>query len=88
MANTKSAMKRIRTNEIRRQRNVAVRSKVRTICKKFEASLTGGDKAVAQEAYRVAVSELDIAAKKGVIPRARASRKASRLAIQLNAMAA
>lgn len=88
MANTKSAMKRIRTNEIRRQRNVATRSKVRTICKKFEASLTTGDQAAAQEAYRVAVSELDRAAKKGVIPRARASRKASRLAVQLNTLGA
>jgi small subunit ribosomal protein S20 len=88
MANTKSAMKRIRTNEIRRQRNASTRSKVRTICKKFEASLTAGDPAAAQEAYRVAVSELDRAAKKGVIPRARASRKASRLAIQLNTLGA
>lgn len=88
MANTKSAMKRIRTNEIRRQRNKEIRSKVRTILKKFEATVEAGDQAQAQEVYQTAVSALDRAAAKGVIPSARASRKVSRMAVRLQALGA
>ena len=88
MANTKSAMKRIRTNELSRVRNKEVRSKVRTIIKKFEASLEQGDKAQAQDAYKTAVSALDRAASKGVIPSARASRKISRMAVRLETLGA
>lgn len=88
MANTKSAMKRIRTNEIRRQRNKEIRSRVRTILKKFDATVEAGDQAQAQEAYQTAVSALDRAAAKGVIPSARASRKVSRMAVRLQALGA
>lgn len=88
MANTKSAMKRIRTNEIRRVKNKEVRSKVRTVLKKFESTLEQGDKAQAQDAYKTAVSALDRAAAKGVIPSARASRKISRMAVRLESLGA
>ena len=83
MANTKSAMKRIRQNETRRLRNKDTRSNVRTLCKAFETTVETGDIAASEEAFKTAASALDRAAKKGVLPRARASRKKSRLALHL-----
>ena len=85
MANSPSAEKRIRQNAKRRTRNKDQRTKVRTICKNFEELLVAGDKATFEAAYQTAASELDRAATKGVIPRARASRKKGRLASRLHA---
>lgn len=85
MANNPSAEKRIRQNEKRRMRNKDQRSKVRTICKNFESLLETGEKSSLEAAYREAASALDTAATKGIIPRARASRKKARLAVRLGA---
>ena len=60
-----------------------VRSEIRTYTNKFDSAVAGGDKAVAQEAYRTVVSVLDRAASKGVIPKERASRKKGRMAQRL-----
>lgn len=86
MANHKSALKRIRQNEKRRIRNKGIRSKLRTRFNQFESAVASGDLAQAEKAFTVAVSELDRAASKGVIPKSRASRKTSRLAQQLNTL--
>jgi small subunit ribosomal protein S20 len=86
VANTKSAIKRIRQNEKRRLRNRAVRSKVRTAVKIVRAALTEKSPAAA-EALRETVRALDKAVTKGVIHRNTASRKKSRLARQLAALA-
>ena len=83
MANTKSAMKRMRQSETRRVRNRTIRSQVRTAVKTARAA--GGD------ALRTAVSEairaLDKAVTKGVIHRNTAARKKSALARRLAATA-
>ena len=83
MANIKSAKKRILVAETRAARNKAIRSKVKTVTKKVEAAITAGDKAAAQAALLVAISEID----KGVYHKNTASRKVSRLSKAVNAMA-
>ena len=82
MANTKSAMKRIRQSENRRLRNRGVRSKVRTAVKTARSALaetTGDARATVLEAIRA----LDKAVTKGVIHRNTAARKKSALARRL-----
>lgn len=77
MPHHKSAAKRVITNEKRRQRNIAARSRVRTALKSVRSATT---KAQALEAYREAVSILDRSASKGVIKKETASRRKARLA--------
>lgn len=79
MANTKSAMKRIRQNERRRLRNRAVRSKVRSAVKLARAAEGPERGASIAEAIRA----LDRAVTKGVIHRNTAARKKSALARRL-----
>ena len=87
MANIKSAKKRILVTETRTARNKAIRSKVKTSIKKVEAAIAAGDKAAAQAALVVATSEIDKAETKGVYHKNTASRKVSRLAKAVSAMA-
>lgn len=81
MANTKSAIKRIRQNERRRLRNRTIRSQVRTAVKAARAT-GGGD---ARTAIAEAIRALDKAVTKGVIHRNTAARKKSSLARRLAA---
>ena len=85
MPNNAAAEKRMRQERKRRLHNRMVKSIVKTeVTKARQAIDTGaGD---AEEAVRAAVSELDRAAKKGVIHRNNAARRKSRLMKQLNAM--
>ena len=87
LANIKSAKKRVLVAETRTARNKAIRSKVKTSIKKVEAAITAGDKAAAQAALLVAISEIDKATSKGVYHKNTASRKVSRLSKAVNAMA-
>ena len=87
MANIKSAKKRILVAETRAARNKAIRSKVKTVVKKVEAAVAAGDKAAAQAALLVAISEIDKATSKGVYHKNTASRKVSRLSKAVNGMA-
>jgi small subunit ribosomal protein S20 len=80
MPQHESAKKRIRTNKKENARNRAAKSTVKTITKRFLAA--EGEEA--QTLLREVSSELDRAAKRGVIPKARADRKKSRLAKSLN----
>ena len=87
MANIKSAKKRILVNETKAARNKAIRSRVKTSIKKVEAAVTAGDKAAAQAALLVAISEIDKATTKGVYHKNTASRKVSRLSKAVNSIA-
>jgi small subunit ribosomal protein S20 len=78
MANTKSAIKRIKTSEKRRQRNMAVRSSTRTFVKKARTTITQTPEE-AKEDLVAAISALDRAARKGVIHPNNAARRKSRL---------
>jgi small subunit ribosomal protein S20 len=83
LANTKSAKKRIRSNERKRERNIMYRSRVKTAVKKAEQSIYSGspDEAVIREA----ISTLDKAAVKGIIHKNNAARRKSRLVKKLHA---
>ena len=87
MANIKSAKKRIVVAETRAARNKAIRSKVKTACKKVDAAVAAGDKAAAQAALLAATTEIDKAATKGVYHKNNASRKVSRLSKAVNSIA-
>ena len=82
MANTKSAIKRMRQNEKRRQRNRVVRTRVRTALKTARAAVAdpAGD---ARGVVLQAIRTLDKAVTKGVIHRNTAARKKSALARRL-----
>ena len=79
MAIIKSQKKRNKTNEIRRQRNVAVRARVKTFVKKMETAIEQNDAKQIEEALKAAVVEIDVAERKGVIHKNNAARKKSRL---------
>ena len=82
MANTRSAVKRMKQSEKRRQRNRAVRSKVRSTLKAARAA--AGTKAEDYQATALeAIRTLDRAVSRGVIHRNTAARKKSILARKL-----
>jgi len=82
VANTKSAIKRIRTSEKRRLRNRTVRSRVRSALKTARAAVsTAGEDA--RTAVLQAIRTLDKAVTKGVVHRNTAARKKSALARKL-----
>ncbi|MCP4643969.1 MAG: 30S ribosomal protein S20 [bacterium] len=79
MANKKSAIKRIRTNERNRQRNIAVKSRMKTYVKQAETAIDAKDKEKVAASLPAALSEIDKAASKGVIHANSAARKKSTL---------
>lgn len=86
MANIKSKIKRIGTNEKARQRNVAVRSEMRTHVRRVRDAVAAGDKAAAEAALREASIKLDKAASKRVIHKNKAANRKSALAKQVAAL--
>ena len=87
MANTTSAKKATRKIARRTAINRNRRSRVRSFIRKVEEAIASGDLAVAQEALKAAQPELARAATKGVLHRNTASRKVSRLASRVKALA-
>ena len=79
MANTKSAKKRAIQAEARRERNVSLRSKLRTFIKKVRFALEAGDKNLAQTNFKTTVPVIDKMASKGIIRKTTAARYKSRL---------
>lgn len=79
MANIKSAKKRNATNEVRRQRNVAVKSRLKTYLKTTLTALDAKDAAQVKALLPEALAEIDRAAAKGVIHANSAARKKSTL---------
>ena len=86
MANIKSQIKRITTNEKARQRNVAIRSSVKTAIRKFRDAADAGDKEKAVELQRDAAKKLDKAVTKGVLHANQAANKKSALAKRVNSL--
>ncbi|MEU6646512.1 30S ribosomal protein S20 [Saccharomonospora sp. NPDC046836] len=84
MANIKSQIKRIKTNEKARQRNQAVKSAVKTAIRKFREAAEAGDKEKAIELQREAARKLDKAASKGVLHKNQAANKKSAMAQRVN----
>ena len=88
LANSKSAKKRIRVNEKKRERNKPLRTEARTFVKKAEVAIASGDAEAAKAATLEAVSVLDRVADKGVIHKNNAARRKSRLMAKYNTLAA
>ena len=87
MANIKSAKKRVLIAEANRQRNVAMKSSIKTAVKKALALATSEDK----EALNLAISKVyqlcDKAVSKGILHKNTAARKKSRLTLAVNKLA-
>ena len=80
MANTKSALKRIRQTATRTARNRAVTSKLKTLRKKVAAAVETSDQEAAAAAYNTFSSAVDKAATVGIIPANRAANYKSKAA--------
>jgi small subunit ribosomal protein S20 len=80
VANIKSQIKRVKTNEKRRQRNKSVKSSVKTAIRKFREAAEAGETEKAVELQRAAARALDKAAGKGVIHKNQAANRKSSLA--------
>lgn len=81
MPQHKSAVKRVRQNEKRRQHNQSQRSKMKTLVKN---TLEATNKEEAEEAFKKASSYLDKMAGKNLIHQNFAARKKSKLAKHVN----
>ena len=80
MANIKSQIKRIKTNEKARLRNKSVKSSLKTAIRKYREAASAGDVAAATTLMRDASRALDKAASKGVIHQNQAANKKSAMA--------
>ena len=87
MANYKSAKKRIKVAERNRQRNILVKSRVRTAVKKTLQAIEDGSDSV-ESLAKVAISQLDKAQSKGILHKNTVARHKSRLMAHVNATAA
>jgi small subunit ribosomal protein S20 len=83
MANHKSALKRIRSNEAKRLRNRYQAKTTRTFIKRLRNT---EDKAAAQELLKEVTSMLDKLAKKNIIHKNNAANKKSKLTRMVNAL--
>ena len=81
-----TVFKRVKQNKVRAARNQAVRTRVRNTTKAFHATCADKNATAEQrkEALTAAIRTLSKAASKGVIPKARASRKIGRLTLAFN----
>jgi small subunit ribosomal protein S20 len=86
VANIKSQIKRIRTNEKARQRNKAVKSELKTHIRRVREAVHSEDRDAATTALAAAARKLDKAVSKGVIHANQAANKKSALAKVVNAL--
>jgi len=86
VANIKSQIKRIRTNQKAHDRNKAVRSELKTVVRATRDAVGSGNKADAQAALAIASKKLDKAVSKGVIHKNQAANRKSAIAKRVNAL--
>lgn len=84
MAHSKSAKKRVRTNERNKERNKSIKSRVKTFIKSYEAKLIAGNAEEAKAALEAACREIDKSVSKGITHKNTAARKKSRLTVSFN----
>jgi small subunit ribosomal protein S20 len=80
VANIKSQIKRVKTNNKAQARNKSVSSSVKTAVRKFREAVIKGDAATTTTELRAASKALDIAVAKGVVHRNTAANKKSSMA--------
>lgn len=86
MANTPQARKRVRQNDKRRVQNTAMRSRMRTRVKKVRNALDAGNAVAVKEQMVSVCSILDSYARKGLLPKNKASRLKSRINAKAKAL--
>jgi len=84
MANSRSALKRVRKTKRETARNRNLKTRVKSLRKGALAAVATGDQAEAQAAYDQFASAADKAAKKGALHKKTASRLKSRLAAKVS----
>jgi len=84
VANHKSAIKRTKQNAVRRARNRAIRTKMKTFIKRIDTAIAENSVDNAQVALKEAVPVIMKAASKGTLKKENASRKVSRLTKRVN----
>ncbi|HZL43706.1 MAG TPA: 30S ribosomal protein S20 [Verrucomicrobiae bacterium] len=84
MPNTKSAERRMRSTARRRLHNKAIKSHLHSLERKYITLISAGKKADAATALKEVISAFDKAAKTGIVHKATADRKKSRLTTRLN----
>ncbi|MBL1437127.1 MAG: 30S ribosomal protein S20 [Rhodobacteraceae bacterium] len=88
MANSPQSKKRARTSERRAEINKNRRTRIKTYIRRVEEAIVGGDQTVAATALKNAQPEIMRGVTKGIWHKSTASRKVSRLAKRVKAMAA
>jgi len=86
MANIKSQIKRVITNQKAADRNKAVKSEVKTAVRAAREAIASGDKAAATAAVANAGRKLDKAVSKGVLHKNNAANRKSAIAKQASAL--
>ncbi|MDA8887343.1 30S ribosomal protein S20 [Pontimonas sp.] len=86
MANIKSQIKRIKTNQKATERNRAVKSELKTTVRQAREAIKSGDKDKAGAAVKLASKKLDKAASKGVLHKNQAANRKSAIAKQAAAL--
>jgi small subunit ribosomal protein S20 len=86
MANIKSQIKRVLTNQKATERNKAVKSEVKTAVRAAREAIASGDKAAATAAVANAGRKLDKAVSKGVLHKNNAANRKSAIAKQASAL--
>ena len=86
MANIKQQAKRVRTNEVSRQANMAFKSSLKTAMKAVYAAVAAKDVEKATLALNLAYKKLDKAQSKGIVHKNYVSRNKSDLASAVNTL--
>jgi small subunit ribosomal protein S20 len=86
MAQIKSQMKRILTNEKKKLANASFRTSLKTALKNVELAVAKNEKANAIAALNLAYTKLDKSVSKGIHHKNYANREKSRLAEKINSL--
>jgi len=86
MPQIKSAIKRVKTSEKSHLRNMSYKSKIKSIIKKFNLSLSEKNKEGSIKYFKDAVAILDKSVNKGILPKNTTSRQKSSLNKKLNTL--
>ena len=86
MANSRSALKRVRQNKTRTARNKALKTRVKSARKALVAAIDSGDAASAHAKYRELVSIVDRAVKANVFHRNTSARLKGIYSVRLNTL--
>lgn len=87
MANTSSAKKRVKQSERNRERNIALKNRMRTSVKKVLKATDDGNQTEAVESYKIAKPLIDSLARKGIIHKNKAANQKKKLNKRIKALA-